>query len=69
MKLTEKDKELVAIGAAVGSNCVPCLEWHYEQCVELGMSKQEIKEAIAMAKKVRGMPSLKLNETVEELLK
>ena len=26
--LTPRDRELVAIGAAMGSNCVPCIEHH-----------------------------------------
>jgi AhpD family alkylhydroperoxidase len=41
MALTEKEKELVAIGASIGGNCIPCLEWHYKKCIELGFRKGE----------------------------
>ena len=40
MSLSEKEKELVAIGASIGGNCIPCLEWHYKKCIELGFTKR-----------------------------
>lgn len=67
MALSEKEKEMVALGSAIGGNCIPCLEWHYEKCIELGFSKDELKEAIEMAKKVKEVPNKKIYEMAKEL--
>jgi 4-carboxymuconolactone decarboxylase len=68
MSLSAKEIELVAIGSSIGGNCIPCLEWHYKKCVELGFSKAELKEAIDMAKKVKEVPNQKIYETAEKLV-
>jgi len=68
MSLQEKTIELVAIGAAIGGNCIPCLEWHYKRCIELGIPKEEIQEAIDMAKKVKDVPIKKIYEVAEKLI-
>ena len=66
--MDEKTKELVAVGAAVAGNCIPCLDWHYKKCIELGIAKDEIKEAIELAKIVRNVPIKKISELAETLL-
>lgn len=55
--LTNKEKELVAIGASLGSNCIPCIVYHIEESKRLGITNEQIKEAIAMANKVRKVPA------------
>jgi 4-carboxymuconolactone decarboxylase len=67
MGLSEKEKELVAIGSSIGGNCIPCLEYHYKRLVELGFSKEELKEAIDMAKKVKEAPNKKIYEAAASL--
>jgi 4-carboxymuconolactone decarboxylase len=67
MTLTLKEQELVAIGASIGGNCIPCLEYHYEKCKELGFTKRELAKAIAVAKKVKEVPNQKIYETADEL--
>jgi 4-carboxymuconolactone decarboxylase len=67
MSLTLKEKELVAIGASIGGNCIPCLEWHYEKCTELGFTKKELAQAIAVAKKVKEVPNQKICEVADQL--
>lgn len=68
MSLNNKEKELVAIGAAIGGNCIQCLKWHYKKCIEAGFAKEEIQEAINMAKMVKEVPIKKINEVAEKLL-
>jgi len=46
-------KELIAIGAAVTTNCEPCFKYHVNKAKESGADEQEITEAIAVAKMVR----------------
>jgi len=68
MALDIKTNELVAVGAAVAGNCIPCLTWHYSKCIELGIPVEDIKEAIDMARTVKGVPISKIEELAEELL-
>ena len=67
MALSEKEKELVAIGASIGGNCIPCLQYHYKKCKELGYSEEEMRDAIDMAKMVKEVPNKKIYETADKL--
>ena len=67
MALSEKEKELVAIGASIGGNCIPCLEYHYQKCIGLGYSKEEMREAFDTAKTVKEIPNAKIYETAGKL--
>ena len=55
--LTKKEKELVAIGTALGSNCVPCIIYHIKESKRLGITNKQIKEAVAISDKVKKVPS------------
>lgn len=68
MALSSEQIELVALGAAVGGNCIPCLEWHFKECIEMSFSIDDVKEAIEMAKKVKQVPIKKINDTVDVLI-
>ena len=52
--MEEKIEELIAIGASVTANCVPCLRYHTASAREAGASDTEIADAVAMGRKVRG---------------
>jgi len=67
MALSEKEKELVAIGASIGGNCIPCLEYHYMKCKEYGYSKDEMREAFDMAKMVKEVPNKNIYKTADNL--
>lgn len=51
--LDERTKELVAIGAAITANCQPCLEYHTAKARELGISDEDILEAVKVSQQVR----------------
>lgn len=62
MPLSARDRELVALGAAMGSNCVPCIEYHIPKAREAGLSDSEISEAIRLSDRVRQVPARKVLE-------
>ncbi|MDZ7663008.1 carboxymuconolactone decarboxylase family protein [Thiohalophilus sp.] len=66
--LTTRESELVALGAALGSNCVPCIEYHIPQARKVGLTDQEIHSAIQLADKVRQVPANKVLEAARSLL-
>lgn len=66
--LTPRETELVALGAALGSNCVPCIEYHIPQARKAGLTDPEIRAAIQQADKVRQVPARKVLEAALNLL-
>jgi AhpD family alkylhydroperoxidase len=47
--LTSREIELAAIGAATGSNCVPCIEFHIPEAHKAGLTTAQLREAIQYA--------------------
>lgn len=68
MKLNVRDYELVAIGAAVASNCVPCIEYHIPEARRAGLSDAEIQEAVQVAEKLKQVPAKKVLDAATALL-
>ena len=72
-QLSNSEHELVALGAAIASNCVPCAEYHIAEARKSGLADSQIVEAVRLADKVRHVPAQKvlkvalalLNETEE----
>ncbi len=49
--------ELVAIGAAIASNCEPCFKYHFQQAKKLGVSRQDMMRAVKTAQSVKETPA------------
>jgi 4-carboxymuconolactone decarboxylase len=62
-ELNNREKSLVALGAALGSNCVPCVEYHIPGAKRAGLTDIEICEAVRIADKVRQVPARSVLET------
>jgi 4-carboxymuconolactone decarboxylase len=56
-ELSNRERSLVALGAAIASNCVPCVEYHIPGAKRAGLSDTEIDEALGIADKVRKVPA------------
>jgi AhpD family alkylhydroperoxidase len=50
--MDEKTKELIAIGASVSAHCQPCLTYHVGKAREVGVSEEQIAEAVQMGQMV-----------------
>jgi AhpD family alkylhydroperoxidase len=59
-ELNDRERELVAIGAAIASNCVPCIEHHVPEARKAGLGDGQITEAIRIADMVRRVPARKV---------
>ena len=66
--LSLRERELTALGAAIASNCVPCIEYHIPQARKAGLSDEEIREAVELADQVRRVPADKVLQTAIALL-
>ena len=62
-ELNNREQELVALGAAIASNCVPCIEYHIPEAGRAGLSDSQIEEAVRIADKVRRVPARMVLQT------
>jgi 4-carboxymuconolactone decarboxylase len=60
--LSPRDRALVALGAAMGSNCVPCVEHHLPRGRTAGLSDSQISETIRLADQIRQVPARRVLE-------
>lgn len=60
--------ELVAIGTAIGSNCEPCLKYHYAEAKKLGVSAADMRRAVDLAQKVKEAPARAMLDLARRLL-
>jgi len=54
---SEAVQELVAIGAAIASNCEPCFKFHYDKARKLGVSQEDMLSAVRTAQMVKETPA------------
>jgi 4-carboxymuconolactone decarboxylase len=62
-ELSKREQTLVSLGAAIASNCVPCIEFHIPGARKAGLSEIQIKEALQVADKVRRVPARMVLQT------
>ena len=55
--LDEKTKELMALGIAIATRCDSCIGFHIKSLIRLGLTRDELCEALAMATFMGGGPS------------
>ncbi len=67
MELSDKVKELVAVGASITANCQPCLRHHMEKALGFGADPEEVRAAVEVGKRVRKGASAKLDDVVSGL--
>jgi 4-carboxymuconolactone decarboxylase len=62
-ELNHRERSLVSLGAALASNCVPCIEFHIPGARRAGLNDREIEAALEIADKVRQVPARAVLET------
>lgn len=67
--LNLQEHELVALGAAIASNCVPCIEYHIPEARKAGLTEDQILEAVMLADKIKQVPARKVLDAAMCLLK
>lgn len=66
--MTDAIRELVALGAAIGSNCELCFKFHYDKAHKLGVSKADMRAAVAIAQRVKESPARMMLELADRYL-
>ena len=66
--MDELTKELVAMGAAAAANCHPCMDHHLAKCDKLGVSREEVAEAVKVGLMVNRGAEHAIRKKSRELL-
>ena len=56
--LSQKAKELIAVGISVVIDCESCMQWHIEQAAKSGALMQEVLEAVEVGIEMGHGPTL-----------
>lgn len=56
--LSAKQKELIALAIGVAQRCDGCIGFHMKKCVALGVTREELVEAMGVVAYMGGGPSL-----------
>jgi AhpD family alkylhydroperoxidase len=67
-EMDERMKELVAMGAAAAANCHPCVDHHLAKCDDLGISREEVAEAVKVRFMVNHGAERAIRKKARELL-
>ncbi len=67
--VTPQVVELVAIGASIASNCEPCFKYHFAQAQKLGVAKEDIAKAVAIAEMVKEAPDQSIKKLARQYLR
>ena len=66
--MTEQVEELVALGAALASNCESCLKFHFKKAKDLGLTEEDIAQALQIGQNVKQVPSGNMIQLANKLL-
>jgi alkylhydroperoxidase/carboxymuconolactone decarboxylase family protein YurZ len=47
--MDERTKALICLGGATAANCIPCLEHYFGMTDSVGLTSEEIREAVDLA--------------------
>jgi AhpD family alkylhydroperoxidase len=67
MRLDDRMRALIAVGAAIAANCQPCLQATTAIARESGADVQDIAEAIEVGKRVRQGAASKMDKFASNL--
>ncbi|MDQ5985136.1 MAG: hypothetical protein CSYNP_00840 [Syntrophus sp. SKADARSKE-3] len=67
--MEERITKLIAVGASVGANCHPCLEYNVAKALEAGIDREEIMEAANVGKAIRSGAASSMDKLAFHLIR
>jgi AhpD family alkylhydroperoxidase len=65
--MEKKTEEMIALGVAYGINCTFCMEYHKKEAIEAGLTEEEMRAAIKVAKQVKAGAANKTKTVAKQL--
>lgn len=69
MTFDKRTVELIVLGASVAANCQPCLQFHINEALKVGITQPEIQAAIQVGKTVRKGAAHKMDQLISTIIK
>ena len=66
--MDEKTEIMVALGIAMGVNCIPCFDHLYSKSQEIKLDEDEVRAIAEIASKVKNGASIFMKNTIAETL-
>ena len=66
--MDQKTEIMIALGTAVGVNCIPCFDHLYSRAKAVEMADAEIKQVVQIAQKVKNGASMFLKQAISEVV-
>jgi AhpD family alkylhydroperoxidase len=66
--LDARTRELIAIGASIAGNCLPCLRYHFAEAIKADCSLEEIQQAVELSKMVKQRPIDDIDKLATDLV-
>jgi len=66
--MDEKTEIMVALGIAIGVNCIPCFDHLYSKSQEINLDEDEVRAIAEIASKVKNGASIFMKNTIAETL-
>ena len=62
-----KTEVMIALGVAIGVNCIPCFDHLYGRSREVGLKDEEIMKIFQIAEKVKGGAAMFIKKAVSDV--
>ena len=66
--LTNREIELIAVGASIAANCGSCLLHHVDAARSAGATDEELLAAVAIGEKIKAEPSQQMRQLAARLI-
>ena len=66
--MDERTKVLICLGAANAANCIPCFEHYFGKAKAVGLTLEEIQEAVNLASQVKKGAHLAIKNCINGLM-
>lgn len=65
--MDSKTEVMVALGTALGVNCIPCFDHLYTRSKEVGLTDEDVRKISQIADKVKGGASMFIKKAVADV--
>ena len=66
--MDERTKVLICLGSATAANCIPCFEHYFGKAKTVGLTPEEIQEAVDLASQVKKGAHMAIRNCINGLM-
>ncbi len=66
--MDEKTSLLICLASSTAANCIPCFEHYHKKASGIGLSSEEILEAVELANKVKSGAHLLMRNSIKTFM-